>query len=71
MVQNAVANQKIRDALEENGIPHWKLADMLGISHWTLSVWMRHEMPEEKQAEIMKLIENEAIKREGNEYGVS
>jgi len=61
MVQNT-ANKKIRDAVKETGVPYWKVADLLKVHRCTLSEWMHHEMPEEKQDHILKLIREEAKK---------
>lgn len=66
MVQEPKANQRIRDALTEAGMPKWKLADLMKIHHSTLSVRLRHEWPEEEQARILDLIDKE-IKRKGEE----
>ena len=53
-------NQKIREAMKKSGLRYWQLADLIGISTGTLSVWLRHEMPEEKQERILQLIKEEA-----------
>lgn len=66
MVQEAKANNRIRTMLSETGMPHWKLADLMGISHWTLSVKMRHEMPEDEQLRIIQLIQDEVQRREAS-----
>lgn len=52
MPQSLNNNKIIRDALKDTGMYKWELADLLGIHCSTLSVWLRHEMPEEKQREI-------------------
>ena len=54
------ANQRIRDAMTESGLLYWRLADLLKVTSWTLSVWMRHEMPEEKQERILNVIREES-----------
>ena len=53
------ANKKIREAMDQAGFPYWVLADLLKVHRCTLSVWLRHELPEEKQEEILELIKNE------------
>ena len=55
-----MSNQIIRTALEKTGMKKWQLADLMGIHHSTLSVKLRHELPEEEQRRIVKLIENHA-----------
>lgn len=49
-------NMKIRNALKDAGMKHWELAELMGISHYTLSVRLRKELPEEEQDRIIKLI---------------
>lgn len=39
------------------GVPQWKIADALGVSEPTLTRWLRHELPEEKQKQILEAIE--------------
>ena len=50
-------NNVIREALTAAGMKQWQLADLLGISEPTLTRWLRHELPQEKQAEIVAVIE--------------
>ncbi len=57
------ANKKIREAMYQAGFPYWVLADLLKVHRCTLSEWLRHEMPQEKQEEILKLIERESKRR--------
>ena len=49
-------NEKIREALKNNRIPLWQLADLLGVSESTVTRMMRHELPEEKREEILTII---------------
>lgn len=51
-------NQKIRTALADYGLKHWELADLLGIHPVTLSVKLRHELPEKEQEEIIEKIKD-------------
>ena len=53
-------NAEVRAALKERGLRYWELADRLGISPYTLSVWLRHELPPEKKRRILKVIEEVA-----------
>ena len=59
-MEEVKANQRIRDAMTESGLLYWRLADLLKVTSWTLSVWMRHEMPEEKQERILNVIREES-----------
>lgn len=49
-------NQKIRDAMRIADVKQWQVADALNVHEKTLSVWLRHELPKEKQAEILAAI---------------
>lgn len=53
------ANQEVREALQNKGIKQWELADMLGISEFTLTRWLRKELTEDKKELLLKAI-NEA-----------
>lgn len=53
------ANQEIREALQNKGMKQWELADMLGISEFTLTRWLRKELTEDKKELLLKTI-NEA-----------
>ena len=57
-------NKKVRDAIKKSGLMKWELADLMGIHHSTLSVKLRHEMPEEEQLRIIHMIECASEKRE-------
>lgn len=53
------ANQEVREALQNKGKKQWELADMLGISEFTLARWLRKELTEDKKELLLKAI-NEA-----------
>lgn len=53
------ANQEVREALHNKGMKQWELADMLGISEFTLTRWLRKELTEDKKELLLKAI-NEA-----------
>lgn len=50
-------NALIRNALQETGMKHWELADLLGIGETTLCRKLRHELPMDEQLAIVKKIE--------------
>ena len=50
-------NLEIREALKRYGIKYWQLADALGISAPTLTIWLRHELSPTKKQRIMEAIE--------------
>jgi DNA-binding Lrp family transcriptional regulator len=51
----------IRLALLSAGIKNYELAEMMGISEWTLSRRLRKELSEEEQQRIVELIRNHTI----------
>lgn len=50
------ANQEVREALHNKGMKQWELADMLGISEFTLTRWLRKELTEDKKELLLKAI---------------
>ena len=55
-------NMKIRQALMEVGMKNYQLAELMGISEFTLSRRLRKELPESEQDRILALIRE----RKGN-----
>lgn len=51
------ANKDIRDAIKKSGIKHWQVADALGKTSWTFSVWLRKPLDEGKRNLVIKAIE--------------
>lgn len=51
-------NIGVRQALLVAGIKNYELAEMLGISEWTLSRKLRKELPPEEQRRIIELIQS-------------
>ena len=49
-------NLKIRNALIQNNMKQWQLADYLGISEYTLCKRLRKELPEQEQERIIEVI---------------
>ena len=49
-------NKKIRDLLYLNSIKHYEVANKLGISPYTFSVWLRYELTDEKEEMVLKAI---------------
>lgn len=48
-------NQEIR--IYKGKLPFWIIAERLGVSENTLLNWMRKELPEDKKAEILRVID--------------
>ena len=60
----AKANAIIREELKARGVHHWELAHELGVSEQTLVRWMRFEMDEDKQMDMLEKIEAIAKRKE-------
>lgn len=56
-------NEKIRNALNAYSVKQWELAEIMGISEFSLSRKFRHELPEDKQNELIALIKEKAGSR--------
>ena len=52
-----MANLIVREELKNRGVRHWQLAHALGISEQTLVRWLRFELDEERQLEMLMKIE--------------
>lgn len=52
-----MANEYIREAARRRGVRFWQIADVLGISEATFTRKLRHELSEEEQAHIMRVID--------------
>ena len=49
-------NMDIRKSAKENRVRLWELAEFIGINPTTLTVWLRHELPDEKKAVLLEAI---------------
>lgn len=49
-------NLEIRQAMKERRLFNYELAEMLGISEFTLSRKLRNELPQEEKERILELI---------------
>ena len=59
-----MANKIIRDELKARGVRHWELAHDLGISEQTLVRWLRFELNEDRQLDMLMKIEEIAKRKE-------
>lgn len=57
-------NERIKEAMESQGLKQWEVAELIGISEFTLSRKMRHELPAEEQDRIVSLIEGREKKND-------
>lgn len=60
----AKANKIIREELKTRGVRHWELAHELGISEQTLVRWLRFELCEDKQLDMLEKIKAIAKRKE-------
>ena len=59
-----MANKIIRDELKTRGVRHWELAAALGVSEQTLVRWLRFELSEDRQLDMLMKIEEIAKRKE-------
>lgn len=59
-----MANLIIREELKARRVRHWELAAALGVSEQTLVRWLRFELSEERQLEMLMKIEEIAKRKE-------
>ena len=59
-----MANLIIREELKARRVRHWELAAALGISEQTLVRWLRFELDEERQLDMLMKIEEIAKRKE-------
>lgn len=59
-----MANKIIREELKAKGVRHWELAHELGVSEQTLVRWLRFELDEERQLDMLMQIEEIAKRKE-------
>ena len=52
-----MANKIVRDELKSRGVRHWELAHELGVSEQTLVRWLRFELDEDRQLDMLEKIE--------------
>lgn len=50
-------NKRIRNAIQSAGVKYWEVADAIGIADTTFARWLRHELPDDKQKQILKMID--------------
>lgn len=50
-------NKEIREAINHKRLKYYEVANALGISRFTFSVWLSEELAENKKKEILEVIE--------------
>ncbi|MBD5495435.1 MAG: hypothetical protein HDR12_14010 [Lachnospiraceae bacterium] len=58
MCRKDICNRDIREYAKNHNIPLWKIASKLGINDGNLSRKLRTELPAEKKAEILGIIDD-------------
>ena len=59
-----MANMIVREELKQRGVRHWELAHELGVSEQTLVRWLRFELDEDKQLDMLTKVEIIAKRKE-------
>lgn len=59
------ANRPIRNAAKSANVPFWQIADALSMSEATFTRYLRHELPEQEQEQIFRIIKEIQAKQEG------
>ena len=62
-----MSNERIRSAAKSAGVKLWQIADRLGMNDGNFSRMLRKELPEERQRQILGIIEQLAAGGEQNE----
>lgn len=50
-------NLDVRQAIQKAGLKHWQVAEATGISQYTLCVWLRSDLSNERRLRVMQAIE--------------
>ncbi len=58
-------NKGIRTAAKQAGVKLWQIAERLGINDGNFSRKLRRELPEEEQNQILRIIGELALDKEG------
>ncbi|GLB47393.1 hypothetical protein WR164_13720 [Philodulcilactobacillus myokoensis] len=58
-----MANKELRDKMLIDRLPHWKVADQIGISEPTIYRWLRVEMDDQHKKIVSKAIHDLMDKR--------
>lgn len=68
--EKAMNNVKVRQAIASNMLKYWQVAKLMGVSEMTLTRRLREELPDQEQARICRLIE-EQTKNGGGKSGAT
>lgn len=59
-----MANKIVREELKSRGVRHWELAHELGVLEQTLVRWLRFELDEDRQLDMLMKVEAIAKRKE-------
>ena len=59
-----MANKIVREELKSRDVRHWELAHELGVPEQTLVRWLRFELDEDRQLDMLTKIEEIAKRKE-------
>ena len=59
-----MANKIVREELKSRGGRHWELAHELGVSEQTLVRWLRFELDDDRQLDMLMKVEAIAKRKE-------
>ena len=59
-----MANKIVREELKQRGVRHWELAHELGVSGQTLVRWLRFELDDDRQLDMLMKVEAIAKRKE-------
>ena len=59
-----MANKIVREELKSRGVRHWELAHELGVSEQTLVRWLRFELDDDRQLDMLMKVETIAKRKE-------
>lgn len=51
-------NQDIREFAKNSGVLQWQIAEKIGITEFTFTRWMRHELSDDAKATIIQAIKD-------------
>ena len=52
-----MANEELRNAVRNSGVPFWKIAETMNVSAATMTRKLRRELPDAEKAKILDIIE--------------
>ena len=60
-----MSNQLLRDYAKISGVKLWEVAERLNLQDTNLSKMLRHQLPDDKQNELIAIIDQIAREKEG------